>query len=237
LRHGATVLAQSLLALLALAPLARAEGIVAARLVLPTDRYDHAVLGDALEWGGLRLTLEGGAEVTITLPPERVFEDVEARLADLDGDGRAEVVVVETDLRQGASLAVYDAGGRRAATAFIGQTHRWLAPAGIGDFDGNGEVEIAYVDRPHLLRDVVFVALQGGTLVELARAPGFTNHRIGDSRISGGVLRGCTGGDVLVLADPDWRALSRLQHRDGAVIATPAGPVPKGPDWARGQDC
>ena len=29
--------------------------VVTAELIAPTDRYDHGVLGDAVEWGGLRL--------------------------------------------------------------------------------------------------------------------------------------------------------------------------------------
>lgn len=80
--------------------------ILQADLVDPTGRYDHAVLGDALEWGGLRLVV-GDRTVTLTLPENRFFEDVEARLADVTGDGAPEVIVVETDLAQGASLALY----------------------------------------------------------------------------------------------------------------------------------
>lgn len=186
--------------------------VVAADLILPTDRYDHAVLGDALEWGGLRLTVETCPPcsasrlqtIEVTLPKSRVFEDVDARVVDVTGDGLAEVVVVETHLRRGASLAVYDAFGRRmAATPFIGQRHRWLAPAGVGDFDGDGQVEIAYVDRPHLAKDLVFVRLEGETLREIARIPNLSNHQIGNDFITGGV-RNCGQGDELVLASGDW---------------------------------
>ena len=67
--------------------------MAAAELILPTDRYGHAVLGDALEWGGLRMTLADGRQERVTLPETRVFEDVEARLADVTGDGLPEVVV------------------------------------------------------------------------------------------------------------------------------------------------
>lgn len=187
--------------------------VLEAELVLPTDRYDHAVLGDAVEWGGLDLALatcdpqgcgsRPESRIRITLPQNRVFEDVTTRLADLDGDGRAEVVVVETDLDKGASLSLYGPEGRIAATPFIGRRHRWLAPAGIADFDGDGQAEIAYVDRPHLLADLVFVRQDGARLVELRRVPGLTNHRIGDSAISGGV-RDCGAGPELVLASKDW---------------------------------
>jgi hypothetical protein len=120
-------------ALALLAGAAEAEGeprILRADLAEPTDRYAHAVLGDALEWGALTLVLDGGPETTVTLrlPETRVFEDIATRLADVTGDGAPEVIVVETDLALGASLAVYGPAGKLAATPFIGQPNRWLAP-------------------------------------------------------------------------------------------------------------
>lgn len=214
--------------------------VLEARLVLPTGRYDHGVLGDALEWGGLDLRLASCAQlpcathtdrqVRITLPASRVFEDVTARVADVDGDGRAEVVVVETDLTRGASLAIYGPAGRIAATRFIGQRNRWLAPAGIADFDSDGRIEIAYVDRPHLVADLVFLRLQDGDLVEVRRLQGLTNHQIGDPFISGG-LRDCGAGPELVLASADWSATM--------VVRWDASPRAVGPlsDMPAAMDC
>ncbi|MFN7225235.1 MAG: FG-GAP repeat domain-containing protein [Paracoccaceae bacterium] len=209
---------------------AMAQEIASARLVDPTDRYDHAVLGDALEWAGLEMTLSDGRRLRVTLPDSHVFEDVTARVADFDGDGRTEVMVVETSLRQGASLAIYDATGKRAATPYIGQPHRWLSPAGWGDFDGDGRTEIAYIDRPHLKKSLVFVRFDGTDLIEIVRAPGFTNHRIGDSDISGGT-RSCPGSDSLIVASADWaRALAVTLGSQG-VTATDIGPWRgRGPD-------
>jgi hypothetical protein len=213
----------------ALALLAGAAGaeteprILRADLAEPTDRYAHAVLGDALEWGALTLVLDGDPETTITLrlPETRVFEDIAARLADVTGDGLPEVVVVEADLDLGASLAVYGPAGKLAATPFIGQPNRWLAPAGIADFDGDGQVEIAYVDRPHILGELVFVRMEGPRLVETARLAGLTNHRIGDDFISGGV-RECGQGPELILASRDWTRIIGVV--DGQ--ARDLGPLP-----------
>lgn len=210
----------------------QADAVIAAELVRPVTRYDHAVLGDALEWGALRLRVKRCARcagmtvetVTHTLPRSAVFEDVEARVVDADGDGLAEVLVVQTDLERGASLAIYDAQGLRAATLPIGTRHRWLAPAGVGDFDGDGRIEIAYVDRPHLARELVFVRLQGDRLVEIARAPGFTNHAIGDRSIAGGVRR-CEGDDALVLADAAVDRAMLVDLGPGGVTARPLGPI------------
>ena len=186
-----------------------------------------------MEWGGLDLTTASGQVLRVTLPESRVFEDVTTRLADLDGDGDREVIVVETDIARGAMLAVYDASGRVAATAPFGETHRWLAPAGIADLDGDGRIEIAYVDRPHLARELVVVRLEGAELIELARLAGLTNHRIGDRVIRGGV-RDCGTGPDLRLAEPTWTRVMRVVFQDGRLTAQPLGAIagPKGLDAA-----
>lgn len=236
MRRGAApgVLARACAAaLVAFAPMAAlGQQITAARLTAPTLRYAHGVFGDDTSYGALVLEVTGCAgcadpdnrEITLNLPDDRVFEDRQARLADLDGDGQAEVVVVETDIRLGATLAIYDATGKRAATAPVGQTRRWLAPAGIGDFDGDGRVEIAYVDRPHLAKELVFVRYEGGLLTEIARAPGLTNHHYGQAEIMGG-LRRCDGRDSLVLASSDGRRTVEVVLRAGAPEVSDRGPA------------
>ena len=214
--------ASALVALAFACPAMAETRITAAQLSLPTDRYDHAILGDGVEWGGLDLTVEEGGQtktLRITLPESRVFEDITARLADVTGDGAAEVIVVETDIAPGASLAVYGPKGKLAATPPIGQTHRWLAPAAIADFDGDGVQDIAYVDRPHLLRELVFVRLSGGNLQEFSRLPGLTNHRIGDKSITS-TTRDCGTGPEVLLPNADWTRL---------MAATPNGAQDIGP--------
>lgn len=209
------------------------QSVVAAELILPTDRYDHAVLGDAMEWGGLRLTVDACPPcadrrlqvLELRLPENRVFEDVEARVVDVTGDGLAEVVVVETDIARGASLAVYDGFGRKlAATPFIGHRNRWLAPAGVGDFDGDGAPEVAYVDRPHLLRELVFLRYRDGALQEVARVPGVTNHRIGDASITGGV-RVCDGKAEVIAASADWSRMIAVSLTGRKPVVRDLGPA------------
>ncbi|WP_375175339.1 FG-GAP repeat domain-containing protein [Pseudooceanicola sp.] len=202
------------LCLTALSPV-QAEGrITAATYEGPTDRYDHGVLGDKLEWTTLRLTLEDGTVRRFTLPEDMVFEDLSPRLADVTGDGVAEVIAVETSLRLGARLAVYTAEGRLVTTDHIGQRNRWLAPVGAADFDGDGRIEIAFVDRPHLLQMLRLVRLEAGELREVATLRGVTNHRLGWDYIVGGV-RHCAGRPEIILSTGDWLAnLSVFWSRD-----------------------
>ena len=191
--------------LVALSLPAWAEGIVSARYDDPTTRYAHGILGDAVEWGALVIATDGGRTIRLTLPENRVFEDVAPRVVDVDGDGEAEVIAVESDLSRGARLSVYDPGGLIAAGDFIGRPNRWLAPVGIGaaDLDGDGQIEFAYVDRPHLAKTLRVLRQEGRQLVPVAELPGVTNHRIGETDIAGGI-RDCGGGPEVIVASADW---------------------------------
>lgn len=195
------------LALMLPGPGALAQALDGARYAEPTARYDHAILGDALEWGALILRPSGAGDIVIRLPQTRVFEDTAPRIVDL-GAGRQAALVVETDLRLGARIALYDGDGLVAAGPFIGQAHRWLAPLGAADLDGDGQLEIAYVDRPHLARILrVWRYVPGQiALSEVAQGAGLTNHRIGWDYIAGG-LRDCGAGAEMITADSAWSSI------------------------------
>ncbi len=206
-----------LLLCLAFAPSARGQEIAGATYAEPTTRYDHGVLGDAVEWGALRLELDDGTARLIRLAETRVFEDLSPRLMQGE-DGAPLAMVVESDLARGARLALYGPEGLQAATPFIGRAHRWLAPVGAADLDGDGRIEVAYVDRPHLARTLRIWRLEGGALVELAGFEGVTNHRIGWDFIAGGI-RDCGAGPEMVLAAADWQRLVALRF-DGAAVSS-----------------
>ncbi|MEM1401093.1 MAG: VCBS repeat-containing protein, partial [Pseudomonadota bacterium] len=179
-------------------PIATSENgpVVEARYFEPTRDYGHGVLGDAIESEGLVVRYDDGERVvcdSVLAGPGRVFEDVGPRLADINGDGVNEVIAVAAEERSGARLELYGYPGPGqdfqllAATPYIGTAFRWLAPIGAADFDGDGRVEIAYVETPHLGKTIRIVAWEGDQLVTIASGAGFSNHRIGEEFISGGV--------------------------------------------------
>jgi len=197
--------------------------VTAARYIEPTTRYGHAILGDDIEWGALEMTVDGQT-VIARLPNTHVFEDVAPRLVDIDGDGSREVMVVETNMAAGARLAIYDgAGAVKAATPYIGRTNRWLAPIGAADMDGDGAVEVAYIDRPHLAKTLRVWRYLDGDLVHVADLAGLTNHRIGESDIGGG-LRACDGVIDMITASANWQRVIATRLEDGQLIARDLGP-------------
>ncbi len=187
-----------------------------ALLANPVKRYGHGILGDTPEWGTLQFLVQGSPRhgpyvfAEYTLPDNRIFEDITPRLVDVDGDGNPEIVVVETDIRRGARLSIYavDQGEGKmtllAATPHIGTAYRWLAPVGVADFNGDGAMDFAYVDRPHLAKTLRVWSLKDGKLQEIAKLPGVSNHNIGDEIITGGV-RDCGAGPEMVMVDAGWR--------------------------------
>lgn len=208
-------------------------GIAGAWYVEPTDRYDHGILGDRIEAGGLTVVDNRFNQATVSLDETEVFEDLTPRIADIDGDGRNDVVVIRTTIGVGAAIAVYgfDADGtfgELAAIAPIGLTHRWLNIAGIADFNGDGRLDIALVKTPHIGGRLEFWTMQGGELRLLAAAEGFSNHAIGSTELGMSAIADVTGDGIADLALPDaGRTVLRIVSLTGGgirdVAAVPLG--------------
>lgn len=174
---------------------------------LPTDRYDHGVLGDAVEAGGLGLRMDDDRVETLSLSKDAVFEDRVPRIVDIDGDGVDEVVAVKSYLSAGAALAVIetsDRGLRLAAESEpIGTTYRWLNPVGVGDFDNDGRNEIAAVITPHLGVILRLFEWRDDKLVEDGEQWGFSNHASGSPEQGLGAIADVNGDGVVDLIVPD----------------------------------
>ena len=218
------------------------RNILEAWLTRPTRRYDHAILGDEIEGGGLALSDRRGRRVELILPKGEVFEDRYARIIDLDGDGRDEIVTVHTYLDKGAALAIYAQRGlgkaerivRLAESAPIGKPHRWLNPAVAADFDGDGHVEIAWVETPHIGGVLKVARLEGKgdtrTLRIIAQLAGFSNHQMGSSILQQAVTFDWDGDGHpdIILPDAARKRLMAVSLKGGGlkvIDSTPIGGV------------
>ncbi len=213
----------------------------------PTDRYRHGALGDPWEWASLEVSFSrplrcgpDHARASVILPVDLVFEDVAPKLVDLDADGEPEILTVESHRRLGARLAVYKhvAGQIRrvATTPHIGRANRWLAQLGAADLDGDGRMEIAYIDRPHLAKILRIWRYEGGTLTLVAEAPGLSNHRFADPTITGG-LRDCGTGVEIITADADWRHIMASRMIKGRIESRALGHRPSPDGFAAALAC
>ena len=189
--------------------------ITVAWLAGPTDRYRHGVLGDDLEAKQLMVETRSGNRLKVDLPIRRVFEDLEPRLVDVDGDGRDEIIVVESDTVFGASLAVYGIVdgrlARLAATSFLGQPYRWLNPLGVGDFDGDGLLDFALVATPHIGGRLRLYRFKKLNLSLFAEYPGISTHRMGSTELGLGRVVSASPSDQLLVPDQARRVLMLLK--------------------------
>ncbi len=208
--------------------------------------YGHGVLGDTDEWSAIALyksqnqnALSAIPDAIITASPDHIFEDIAPRLFDITGDGQPEVIVVESQKSKGARLAIYSTTAqpkRIAATPYIGSANRWLAPIGFADFNNDGDVDIAYVDRPHLAKILRVWTYKNAKLTETANIDGLSNHRIGDNFISGGV-RTCAGTPEIITADGGWKRIISTRFENGALTKTDIGPYRNKSSFKRALTC
>ncbi|PWR03511.1 hypothetical protein DKT77_06555 [Meridianimarinicoccus roseus] len=221
-----------------------AAPLVAAWFEAPTDIYPHNVLGDLRPAFVLAARDASGGVHRMDLRDmpggPAVFEDIAPRVADADGDGAPDIVVVEADTQLGAQLAVYalrrGALVKSAATPHIGTRFRWLAPVAIADLNSDGITDLAYVETPHIGKRLRVWTYAPGGLTEIAALDGLTNHRIGDEAIFGG-LRDCGTGPEMVLADAGWTRLMAVRLEGSTLTARGLGPLTDTADFDAALAC
>lgn len=159
------------------------KDITQAWFVLPVTHYPHHVRGQPFDPSGVRVRLRNGQFATYILDNSHVFEDRTPRLADLDGDGKDELILVLSSIQKGSSLAAYSVENGeivlKARTGFIGRAFRWLNPAGIADYNGDGALDVALVQKPHLSKQLEFWTLRNGNFFRLASVDNISNHQNG----------------------------------------------------------
>jgi hypothetical protein len=206
------------------------RNISAAWFTAPTDRYRHMPFGGEHHPSTLSVSLINRRVLSLPLPKDSVFEDRIPRLADLDGDGSDEVVVVRSYVFKGAALAIAAVRGNNLAivaeTPPIGTPFRWLNPAGIADFDGDGKLDVAIVVTPHIDGILQYWTLRDGALVKIAETDDVSNHVNGSLHQNLSAVADFNGDGIADLALPSldrrtlrFMTLARSEVRElGSVM-------------------
>ncbi len=193
------------------------KDIAAAWFILPVSHYPHHVRGQPFDPSGIRVRLGNGQYATYILDGSHVFEDRTPRLADLDGDGKDEIILVLSSTEKGSALAAYSVENGeivlKARTGFIGRAFRWLNPAGIADYNGDGALDVALVQKPHLSKRLEFWTLRGDTFFRLASVENISNHQNGSEATHLSASTDFDGDGIVDLAilSGDYRTLRLIK--------------------------
>lgn len=159
----------------------------------PTDRYDHGVLGDRLEASSITLvetspTLHVVQEILINEPD--VIEGLSPIWADINNDGKRDIIVTLSNNNTGARIAAYSEDGTLLAESEpIGLGHRWRHQVALAQFDPNTSPLLVDIRTPHIRGIVEFFQLNDGKLDIIQEIGDISAHSIGsrnlDSAIAG----------------------------------------------------
>ena len=207
------------------------EGLVAisedrsiyAQYAEPTDRYGHGILGDRIEAGQLVVLRDGTSHVH-TLETQYVYEDLRPRLVDVDGDGDPEIVTIRTHVGKGAGIMIYKIDGG-ALTEFawvdeIGTSSRWLNIAALYDLDGDGTMELAWVQTPHIGGILKVARITAGELSVLAQVSQFSNHAIGERNLCLSVVTEGDDGTTLYVPTQSREQIAGFQFTEDAWVGS-----------------
>ena len=191
-----------------------------------TSRYGHRALGEGTESATLNVELRDGRVLRHTLEEAAVFEDLDPRVYDLDGDGRDEVLVVRSDRASGASLLTL--GVRDGAlvplarSAPTGRGFTWMNPAGVLPIAGQAGSVVFAVLLPHVGGTLLALRYDRNGFSEMHRIEGASNHAYGSrvQRLSALLDVDGDGAPELVIPAFGRRALRVFAWRDGRLQDT-----------------
>lgn len=179
-----------------------------------TTRYDHNILGDSIEAKQL-VVVRDGVLYTNTPGEKYVYEDIKPRLFDVDNDGQMEIVTIRTHVTKGAGIMIYKiSNGSLSEFAWveeIGIPYRWLNIAAIYDLDGDGKVELAWIQTPHIGGILKVAKIKAGKLTAFSEIFGYSNHGIGERNLCLSVVTNAQSDTRLYLPTQDRREIAGFE--------------------------
>ena len=189
----------------------------------PTENYPHDVLGDAIEASSITLVdfNQDPAKVSvIEVPPGEVIEGISPLWVDLDGDGSREIVVTQSNDKNGARLVVYrEDGSQMASGEAIGLGFRWRHQLAAAQFVSGGPLEIAVTRTPHISGVVEIYQIKGDQLEIVTSLSGYSTHRIDSRNLDSALVMDLNGDGLpsLVVPDQEKNRLVALQMNGGEL--------------------
>lgn len=193
-----------------------------AQYIYPTMCYNHAVLGDETEGGGLLVNFNK-KQFVFELDSLLVFEDLQPRLTDIDMDGVPEIITILSNINLGAGIAIYKIENEQialfASNDFIGTKYRWLNIAAINDLDNDGEVEIAFVTTPHIDGNLHLARIENNRINVFASISGVSNHKIGSRNLCLSIVSLSKEKKILYVPNNKFDAVLGFQLQNKKLIA------------------
>lgn len=211
------------------ARIVRGAGGTLAALSNPTLRYEHGVLGDAVEADSMTLIRpqgDAGFESGGFAPASGgVFEQIAPLWFEFPGIDEELLAVTESTPELATRVSVYSPDGKLAAAGpFIGESFKWRHLISAGPFGPNGEIELVDTLTPHIGGTIEFYRpnFDTGSLDIVATQTGYTSHRIYTRNVDtarAGDLDGDGRWELLVPNDA-YTELGAIRHEEnGATVA------------------
>ncbi len=191
-------------------------------LAEPTDRFPHSALGDNLEATSVVVVTVGVNEVeTIYRSGDDVIESIAPLLADVDGDGVDDVVLIVSNDSEAWLVVVSSTGGGVVAISDpVDRLLGWRHLIAVGPLGPTGQTEIAEVLYPDAQGSVRFLSLSGGKLGVVATRTGYRSHEFGARNLEQAVAADIDRDNYVELIVPtlDRQHIAGVRHGpDGAV--------------------
>lgn len=188
-----------------------ADSSIYAQFAQPVTRYNHGILGDAIEAGQL-VVYARDTFLSLELAEVYVYEDIRPRLKDVDQDGIEECITIRSHINEGAGIVIYkileDHLEEFAKVEEIGTPNRWLNIAAIDNLDEDEAIEIAWIQTPHIGGILKVADIQPGIMEPFATVAQYSNHAIGQRNLCLSVLTQPNNQAVLYVPSQDRQQLA-----------------------------